>query len=45
MFDLDHLTTACVALAKDGPDGEARVLRQARLNLLARARGSQSTVD
>jgi len=36
MFDLDQLSTACVALAMSQPDGEAMVLRQARLNLLAR---------
>jgi hypothetical protein len=45
MFDLDHLTTGCVALAMAGPDGEAQVLRQARLNLLARVRGPHAAVD
>lgn len=40
MFELDHLSTACVALAMSLPDGEAAVLRQARTNLLARARAS-----
>ena len=37
MFELDHLTTACVAIAMALPDSETVVLRQARLNLLARA--------
>lgn len=40
MFELDHLSTACVALAMSLPDGEAEVLRQARVNLLARAKAS-----
>jgi hypothetical protein len=39
-FELDHLSTACVALAMSLPDGEAVVLHQARINLLARAKAS-----
>ena len=42
MFELDHLTTACVALAMASPNAEAMVLREARSNFLARATGSDS---
>ena len=45
MFELDHLTTACVAVAMTLPDGEAAVLRQARTNLLARSRTSGPTAN
>lgn len=38
MFDLDSITTGCVALAMAWPDGEARVLAQARANLFARTK-------
>ena len=40
MFELDHITTACVAVAMSLPYGDALVLRQARLNLRARATSS-----
>lgn len=36
-FQLDQLTTACVALARDADESGANVLRQARLNLARRA--------
>jgi hypothetical protein len=36
-FQLDHLTTACVALARQADDADARVLRQARLNMADRS--------
>lgn len=36
MFQLDQLTTACVALARRSDDAAARVLRQARLNMAKR---------
>ena len=45
MFELDHLATACVALAMSLSDGEAVVLRQARVNLLARAKASGLPVN
>ena len=45
MFELDHLTTACVALAMALPDGATLVLRQARLNLLARANATDLPVS
>ena len=45
MFELDHLTTACVAVAMTLPDGEAAVLRQARTNLLARSRTNGPTAN
>jgi hypothetical protein len=45
MFELDHLSTACVAVAMSRPDGEAVVLRQARMNLLARTRASGLPVN
>jgi hypothetical protein len=45
MFELDHITTACVAVAMAMPDGEERVLRQARTNLLARAKANGVTVN
>lgn len=35
-FDLEHLTTACVALAMQRCDGEQEILRQARVNLIER---------
>ena len=38
MFELDHITTACVTAAMAWPDAEGRVLAQARANLLARTR-------
>lgn len=37
MFELDQITTACVAIAMVHVDGPAQVLHQARLNLLERA--------
>ena len=37
MFELDHLATACVAVAKQQPDPIAGVLKQARTNFLARS--------
>lgn len=36
-FQLDHLTTACVALARQLDDADACVLRQARLNMADRS--------
>lgn len=36
-FQLDQLTTACVALCHDQDDAEAHVLAQARLNMADRA--------
>ncbi|HRO57555.1 MAG TPA: hypothetical protein PK177_00045, partial [Burkholderiaceae bacterium] len=39
-FDLVHLTTACVAIARRGDDPVMRVLHQARLNLTARYDGA-----
>lgn len=36
-FQLDQLTTACVALARQIDDADARVLRQARLNMADRS--------
>ena len=36
-FQLDQLTTACVALARQIDDADMRVLRQARLNMADRA--------
>jgi hypothetical protein len=36
-FQLDQLTTACVALCRQFGDADALVLRQARLNMAARA--------
>ena len=45
MFELDHITTGCVAVAMAMPDGEERVLRQARANLLARAKANGVTVN
>lgn len=44
-FQLDQLTTACVALCRQFGDADALVLRQARLNMADRAsrwRGPQS---
>jgi hypothetical protein len=38
MFEIDHITTGCVAIAMSLPDAQASVLHQARLNLLARAK-------
>ena len=35
-FDLDHIATACVALAQQHPFGEAAVLTEARRNFRAR---------
>jgi len=43
MFALDHITTACVAIAMSRPDGQADVLRQARLNLLERGKARRTT--
>lgn len=37
MFEIDQLTTGCVALVMRRSDSEAAVLRQARANLRARA--------
>ena len=45
MFELDHLTTGCVALAMAEPEGACLMLRQARLNLLARATASDLPVS
>ncbi|MGZ5165123.1 MAG: hypothetical protein ACXWCQ_31840 [Burkholderiales bacterium] len=36
-FQLDQLTTACVALARDADASGANVLRQARMNMVRRA--------
>ena len=36
-FQLDQLTTACVALCREHGDAESLVLRQARLNMAERA--------
>lgn len=36
-FQLDQLTTACVALARQIDDADTRVLRQARLNMADRS--------
>ena len=36
-FQLDQLTTACVALSRHLDDADARVLRQARLNMADRS--------
>lgn len=36
-FQLDQLTTACVALVRQRPDADAQVLRQARLNMAERS--------
>jgi hypothetical protein len=36
-FQLDQLTTACVALARDADASGANVLRQARMNMASRA--------
>lgn len=36
-FQLDQLTTACVALIQQRPDADAQVLRQARLNMAERS--------
>ncbi len=36
-FQLDHLTTACVALCQAMPGAESLVLRQSRLNMAERA--------
>ncbi|WP_284620635.1 hypothetical protein [Aquabacterium humicola] len=36
-FQLDQLTTACVALCREHVDAESLVLRQARLNMAERA--------
>ena len=41
MFELDQITTACVAVAMSLPDGDALVLGQARLNLRDRASRSR----
>ena len=41
MFELDQITTACVAVAMSLPDGHAQVLGQARLNLRDRASRSR----
>jgi hypothetical protein len=41
MFELDQLTTACVAVAMSLPDGDAQVLGQARLNLRERTSRSR----
>ena len=41
MFELDQITTACVAVAMSLPDGDALVLGQARLNLRDRAARSR----
>ena len=43
MFELDHITTACVTVVTAWPVADARVLAQARANLLARTRASAST--
>lgn len=40
-FDLDHITTACVAIARQQPFGEAAVLAEARRNLLARTQAAR----
>ena len=40
-FELDQITTACVAVAMALPDGDALVLGQARLNLRDRASRSR----
>ena len=45
MFELDHLATACVAIAMSLPDGETAVLRQARMNLLARSKANGLPVN
>jgi hypothetical protein len=36
-FQLDQLTTACVALARDADASGANILRQARMNMASRA--------
>ncbi|HSM20938.1 MAG TPA: hypothetical protein VK876_01885 [Rubrivivax sp.] len=41
MFELDQITTACVAVTMFLPDGQALVLGQARLNLRDRAARSR----
>lgn len=41
MFELDQITTACVAVAMAHPDGDALVLRQARRNLRDRSTRSR----
>lgn len=45
MFELDHLTTACVAVARALPDAEMAVLRQARANFLARASAAGTVIN
>ena len=39
MFEIEHILTGCVAVAMATDNGGERVLRQARDNLIARARG------
>ena len=45
MFEIDHITTGCVAITMSLPDAQASVLRQARLNLLARAKARGVTTN
>lgn len=45
MFEIDHITTACVAIAMQRPDGPAQVLQQARQNLLERAQARRATAN
>lgn len=45
MYDLEHIATACVAVAMAQPDGEAAVLAQARVNLLARAKSARASAN
>jgi hypothetical protein len=44
MFELDHITTGCVAVAMALPDADAAVLRQARLNLMDRVARTRDPV-
>jgi len=45
MFDLDHIATACVALARLDPFGESAVLAQARRNLVARTNSARHLIE
>lgn len=43
MFQLDHLTTACVALCREQDEAGSGILRQARHNMAQRAQGRPQT--
>lgn len=42
-FQLDQLTTACIALCREEDESGSRILRQARLNMALRAQSRQDS--